>query len=160
MFKVKTKYNMTSFWCFYCWLWPESVYQYSVSTFNFEQAFVSRVWKTSHNVLKTQKAIYLLYRKTKTSELIIINILKFRGFSWQNDEKFRNFNIFIIINSIVLTFLFDMTNTNLFNLLRYICFVIKFAGSISFSDLSLHQIEISYEQMTILWTYCGTVGSF
>ena len=22
VFKVKNKYNMTSFWCFYCWLWP------------------------------------------------------------------------------------------------------------------------------------------
>ena len=55
---------MTSFWCFYCWLWPESVYQYSVSTFNFEQAFVSRVWKTSHNVLKTQKAIYFFRNKS------------------------------------------------------------------------------------------------
>ena len=45
--KVKNKYSMTSFWCFYCWLWPWLAYQYSVSTFNFEQVFVSRVWKTS-----------------------------------------------------------------------------------------------------------------
>ena len=36
---------------------------------------------------------------------------------------------------------------------RYICFVIKVARSISFSDLSLHRIEINHEQMTILWTY-------
>ena len=34
-----------------------------------------------------------------------------------------------------------------------ICFVIKVARPISFSDLSLHRIEINYEQMTILWTY-------
>ena len=34
--------------------WPQSAYQYNVSTFNFEQIFVSRVWKTSHDVLKTQ----------------------------------------------------------------------------------------------------------
>ena len=36
---------------------------------------------------------------------------------------------------------------------RHICFVIKVAGPISFSDLSFHQIELSYEQMIILWTY-------
>ena len=36
---------------------------------------------------------------------------------------------------------------------RYICFVIKVARSISFSDLSLHRIEINHEQMIILWTY-------
>ena len=52
MFKVKDKYSMTKFWCFYCWLWPQSAYQYSASTFNFEQVFVSRVWK---NILKTKK---------------------------------------------------------------------------------------------------------
>ena len=63
MFKVKTKYNMTSFWCFYCWLWAESVYQYSASTFNFEQALVSKVWNTSHNVLKTQKVTHLFRSK-------------------------------------------------------------------------------------------------
>ena len=43
---------------------------------------------------------------------------------------------------------------------RHICFVIKVARSISFSDLSLHQIEINYEQMTIPWTYYRTVESF
>ena len=36
---------------------------------------------------------------------------------------------------------------------RLICFVIKVARPISFSDLSMHRIEINYEQMTILWTY-------
>ena len=36
---------------------------------------------------------------------------------------------------------------------RYICFVIKVARPISFSDLSLHRIETNYEQMTMLWTY-------
>ena len=35
----------------------------------------------------------------------------------------------------------------------YIYFVIKVARPVSFSDLSLHRIEINYEQMTILWTY-------
>ena len=35
----------------------------------------------------------------------------------------------------------------------YICFVIKVARSVSFSDLSLHRIEINFEQMTMLWTY-------
>ena len=34
---------------------------------------------------------------------------------------------------------------------RHICFV-KVARPILFSDLSLHRIEINYEQMTILWT--------
>ena len=43
---------------------------------------------------------------------------------------------------------------------RHICFVIKVAKPISFSDLSLHQTEINYEQMTILWTYYRVVGSF
>ena len=43
---------------------------------------------------------------------------------------------------------------------RYICFVIKVARPISFSNLSLHQIEINYEQMTILWTYSSSIGSF
>ena len=76
---------------FICWLWPQSAYQYSVFTFNFEQIYVSTMWKASHNVLKTQKA--------------------------------------------------------------HICFVIKVARSISFSELSLHQIEINYEQITTLWTY-------
>ena len=73
MFKVKTKYNMTSFWCFYSWLWPEPVYQYSVSTFNFEQAFVSMVWKASDNVLKTQKVTYLL--RTKSARPILFSDL-------------------------------------------------------------------------------------
>ena len=36
---------------------------------------------------------------------------------------------------------------------RYICFVKKAERPISFSDLSLHRIEISSEQMTMLWTY-------
>ena len=64
MFKVKNKYSMTSLWCFYCRLWSQSAYKYSVSTFNFEQVFVSRVRKTSHNVLKKQKAIYLYRNKS------------------------------------------------------------------------------------------------
>ena len=37
--------------------------------------------------------------------------------------------------------------------MRYICFVIKVARPISFSDLSLHWIEINFKQMTMLWTY-------
>ena len=41
---------------------PQSAHQDSVSIFNFEQVFVSRVWKTSNNVLKTQKAIYLFHK--------------------------------------------------------------------------------------------------
>ena len=36
---------------------------------------------------------------------------------------------------------------------RLICFVIKVARPISFSDLSMQRIEINYEQMTIPWTY-------
>ena len=36
---------------------------------------------------------------------------------------------------------------------RHICFVINVTRPISFSDLSLHRIEINYEQMTMLWTY-------
>ena len=60
MFKVKNKYSMTSFWCFYHRLWPQSSYQCNVSTFNFEQIFISRVWKTSHNVLKIQK-LYICF---------------------------------------------------------------------------------------------------
>ena len=36
---------------------------------------------------------------------------------------------------------------------RYICFEIKVPRPFSFSDLSLHRIEINYEEMTILWTY-------
>ena len=51
---------MTSFWSFHCWLWPHPVYKFSGSTFN----FVSMVWKTSHNVLKTQKVIYLFRNKS------------------------------------------------------------------------------------------------
>ena len=41
-----------------------SVSIYTVSTFNFEQVFVSKVWKASHDVLKTQKAIYLFRDKS------------------------------------------------------------------------------------------------
>ena len=36
---------------------------------------------------------------------------------------------------------------------RCICFVIKVARPNSFSDLSLHWIEIDYKQMTMSWTY-------
>ena len=36
---------------------------------------------------------------------------------------------------------------------RYICFLINVARPISFSDLLLHQTEINYEQMAILWTH-------
>ena len=60
-----------------------TAYQYTVSTFHFEQVFVGKVWKTSHK--------------------------------------------------------------------RYVCFVIKVSRPISVRDLSLHQIEINYEQMTIIW---------
>ena len=42
----------------------QSAYQYSVSTFNFQQVFASRVWKTSNKVMKTQKAIYLFRNKS------------------------------------------------------------------------------------------------
>ena len=42
---------------------PQSAYQDSVFTFNFEQVFVSRVLKTSRNILKTQKVIYLFCKK-------------------------------------------------------------------------------------------------
>ena len=35
----------------------------------------------------------------------------------------------------------------------HICFAIKVARPISFSDLSLHRIEINYGQMTLLRTY-------
>ena len=61
--KVKCKHSMTSFRCIYCWPWPQSTYQYSASTFNFKEAFVSSVRKTSHNVLKKQKARYLYRNK-------------------------------------------------------------------------------------------------
>ena len=62
-FKIKSKYSMASFRCIYCWPWPQAAYQYSVSTFNFKEAFVSSVRKTSHNVLKKQKARYLYRNK-------------------------------------------------------------------------------------------------
>ena len=42
---------------------------------------------------------------------------------------------------------------------RHIRLVIEVARPISFSDLSLHRIEINYEQMTIRWTYYRAVGS-
>ena len=45
-------------------------YQHSVSTFNFEQVFVSRLWKASHNFLKTQKEIYLFCNKSCTTYFI------------------------------------------------------------------------------------------
>ena len=59
----KLKIN-TAWHSFCCWLWPQSAYKYSVSTFNFEQVFASRVWKASHNVLKIQKVIYLFRNKS------------------------------------------------------------------------------------------------
>ena len=80
--KINTAWNR-----FYCWLWPQSAYQYGVSTFNLKQVFLSRVWKTSIMFWKHKK--------------------------------------------------------------RYICFVIKVARPISFSDFSLHRIEISYECVII-----------
>ena len=42
----------------------------------------------------------------------------------------------------------------------HICFVIKFLRPISDSDLSLHPIEINFEQITILWTNYRAVRSF
>ena len=42
----------------------------------------------------------------------------------------------------------------------YICFVVKVAMPILFSNFSLHRIEINYERMTILWTYYRAVESF
>ena len=63
VFKIKSKYSMASFRCIYCWPWLQAAYQYSVSTFNFKEAFVSSVRKTSHNVLKKQKARYLYRNK-------------------------------------------------------------------------------------------------
>ena len=60
--KLTTKKIRLLIWC-YCLLLPQS-YQDSVSTFNFEHVFVSKVWKTSHNVLKTQKAKYLFGNKS------------------------------------------------------------------------------------------------
>ena len=41
---------------------------------------------------------------------------------------------------------------------RHICFVIKVARPISFSDLSLDRIEMNYEKMTMLWTYYECFG--
>ena len=64
LFKVKSKHGMTSFRCIYGWPWPQSTYQHSVSTFNFKEAFVSSVRKTSHNVLQKQKARYLYVNKS------------------------------------------------------------------------------------------------
>ena len=68
MFKVNNKkFRLTCCMCskintawhrslvFNYWLWPQ---------FNFEQVFVSRLWKTSHNVLKTLKTIYLFRNKS------------------------------------------------------------------------------------------------
>ena len=57
MFKVESTYSMTSYRCFYCWLWawPQSAYQYSASTFNFGQVFVSSVRKTSITFWKNIK---------------------------------------------------------------------------------------------------------
>ena len=70
LFKVKSKYSTTSFRCIYCWPWPQSAYQYSVSTFNFKQEFVSNVRKKSHSVLKKQKARYL-YRNESVKTYFI-----------------------------------------------------------------------------------------
>ena len=64
LLKVKSKHGMTSFRCIYGWPWPQSTYQHSASTFNFKEAFVSSVRKTSHNVLKKQKARYLSCNKS------------------------------------------------------------------------------------------------
>ena len=87
MFQVKIKYNITSFLCFFCWLLPESVYQYSVSTFTFEQVFISRVWKTSHNNLKTQKATYLFCNKCCKAYFIQQFIIVSNGNKvWTNED--------------------------------------------------------------------------
>ena len=87
VFKVKTKYNMTLFWCFYCCVWPKSLHQYSDFTCNFEQVFVSRVWKTSHNVLKTQKVTYLFCNKSCKSYLIQQFIIALNWNKlWTNDH--------------------------------------------------------------------------
>ena len=63
VFKVKSKYSMALFRCIYSWPKPQSAYQDSASTFNFKEAFVSSVKKTSHNVLKNQKSRYLCCNK-------------------------------------------------------------------------------------------------
>ena len=62
IFKIKSKCSMASFRCIYCWPWPHAAYQYSVSTFNFNEAFVSSVEKASHNVLQKKRDICLLIK--------------------------------------------------------------------------------------------------
>ena len=58
------------------------------------------------------------------------------------------------IQHISIVFLLLTLNKNLsVGCERHICFVIKVARPISFSDLLLHWIEINYEQITIVWTY-------
>ena len=56
-----SKLKINTAW--HSWLRPRSAYQYSVSIFNFEQVFGSKVWETGHNVLKTQKAICFFLNK-------------------------------------------------------------------------------------------------
>ena len=79
LLKVKSKHSMESFRCIYCWPWPQSAYQYSVSTFNFKEAFVSSVRKTSHNVLKKQKvSICIVIKVTRLFYSAINHCTKFK----------------------------------------------------------------------------------
>ena len=72
----------------------QSVCQCSVSTFNFEQVFVSRVWKKSHNVLKIQKGTYLFRNKSCKAYFIQRFIVAPNwNKSWINDHNEHIINI-------------------------------------------------------------------
>ena len=101
VFKVKSKHSMTSFRCFYCWHWPQSANHYSVSTFNFEQVFVSRVRKASLNVLKKQKAIYLCRNKSCKSYFVQRFIIALNWNKWWTFDNISAWNLLkcIIVSS-------------------------------------------------------------
>ena len=90
VFKFKNKYSVKLFCCIYCWVWPQSAYQDNVSTFEFEQVFVSRVDLSPVVIIwKHKKMIYLFCNKNCKAYFVkqyIIapnwNELKCSKFAW------------------------------------------------------------------------------
>ena len=73
---------------------------------------------------------------------------------WFYQEKLRNFNIFINNNSLVLVFLFNMANTNLFtlSLSTHILFGLRFDSSKFFWKTSVIVIHfLSFKEITHIY---------
>ena len=67
MFKIETKYNMTSFSCFYGWFWPESVFL--LLTLN------------KHFSIGCEGQVLILWKLKKRHNCFLIKVARFISFS-------------------------------------------------------------------------------